>query len=192
MGPPLEILRLNVRWLVWRMSPRVPRLMEWLFRLNPQFNIDVFNVAVSNHTGNVFYNSGWVSGWNVRMSDTNLGRVRWSQWRNPADRQSVCPCCPAVSLPPVPVLRQHPGQHLRPQDRHRGPRRRHPGRPAGSVQTSGDVGGVVQGIPVCRHQNIPTGGENTRPARLREGAEGDLEKEKFLLLCAINRILSFS
>merc|ERR1711953_504474 len=39
MGPPIQMLRLNVR-------------------LNPQFKIDVHNVAVSNKTGSVVYHSG--------------------------------------------------------------------------------------------------------------------------------------
>ena len=57
MGPPIDILRVNVR------SDR--RLEDGLFncslslcRLNPQFNIDVHNVAVSNKAGRVFYQSG--------------------------------------------------------------------------------------------------------------------------------------
>ena len=57
MGPPIDILRVNVR------SDR--RIKDGLFncspslsRLNPQFNIDVHNVAVSNKAGRVFYQSG--------------------------------------------------------------------------------------------------------------------------------------
>ena len=39
MGPPVEILRINAR-------------------LNPQFNIDIYNVAITNHTNSVLYETG--------------------------------------------------------------------------------------------------------------------------------------
>ena len=39
MGPPVKILRINAK-------------------LNPQFNIDVYNLAITNHSNSVIYETG--------------------------------------------------------------------------------------------------------------------------------------
>ena len=56
MGPPIDILRVNVR-SARRLKDGLLSVLS-LCRLNPQFNIDVHNVAVSNKAGRVFYQSG--------------------------------------------------------------------------------------------------------------------------------------
>ena len=56
MGPPIDILRVNVR-SDRRIKYGLLSVLS-LCRLNPQFNIDVHNVAVSNKAGRVFYQSG--------------------------------------------------------------------------------------------------------------------------------------
>ena len=56
MGPPIDILRVNVR-SAWRIKDGLLSVLSFC-RLNPQFNIDVHNVAVSNKAGRVFYQSG--------------------------------------------------------------------------------------------------------------------------------------
>ena len=57
MGPPIDILRVNVR-SARRLKDGLFNCSLYLCRLNPQFNIDVHNVAVSNKAGRVFYQSG--------------------------------------------------------------------------------------------------------------------------------------
>ena len=59
MGPPIQMLRLNVRSDEREeMFQHENKTRLSHCRLNPQFKIDVHNVAVSNKTGSVVYHSG--------------------------------------------------------------------------------------------------------------------------------------
>ena len=74
VGPPIQMLRLNVRSderekmfkhnatiIQQQRNKKTTTTRLSYCRLNPQFKIDVHNVAVSNNTGIVYYHSGRTS-----------------------------------------------------------------------------------------------------------------------------------